>query len=449
MQSMRWIACSLALATTPAVAEAQRVTGTIIDAPSRLGVAGAVLSQLDAGGRTLSRVLSGAGGRFAIVLDANARSVRVVRLGYVPRSLSLRDLEPGEIVLQRIPQSMAPVRVAARGCPVRPDDARALGLLDQTRDGLLAAVVSREGEPVSVVRLRFERQVERDGSHDAQRVWIDSASGTRTTFSTARSAADLVERGFLEELEEGGLVLHAPDADVFLDDAFVNAYCFHVVRPSPERPHQAGLGFAPARRERGRVDVEGTVWVDTAGRELREIQFRYAGLPREVDALRPGGHVTFLALSNGLVLVDRWQLRLVGISYDTLPTPGLRAGALPVVRDRMHISESGGEVAAVRWPGNAYDAPLGALSLIVQTPDSQPAIGAVLRLDGTDYRATTDSSGRARMDRLLPGPYSLVVLDPRLASIDLPLETGVRFEARRDSLHFAAFTLPTLAGFVT
>jgi hypothetical protein len=245
-------------------------------------------------------------------------------------------------------------------------------------------------------------------------------------------------------VDHGGLILHAPDADVFLDDGFVDAYCFHIVRPSRDRPGQAGLGFAPARRERGRVDVEGTVWVDTAGRELREVEFRYVGLPRDVDALHPGGHVTFLALSNGLVLVNRWQLRLVGVAVDTVPTPRLREGAPLAIRNRMLVNESGGEVASVRWPGHAYDAPLGSLSFRVQTPDSQPAVGAMLRLDGTDYRATTDSSGRARMDRLLPGPYSLVLIDPRLAAIDLPLETGVRFEARRDSMHEAAFTLPSV-----
>ena len=68
--------------------------------------------------------------------------------------------------------------------------------------------------------------------------------------------------------------------------------------------------------------------------------------------------------------------------------------------------------------------------------------GVQLRLDGTDYRATTDSAGGARMERLLPGPYSLVVVDPRLAPIDLVLPTGVRFDAHRDSLHVATFTLP-------
>lgn len=438
----RLIVCVLALASAAASAAAQRVDGRVVDAPSGLGVASAVVTQLDARGQALARALSGAGGRFTLDLDANARSIRVVRLGYVARSLALREWASGDIVLQRIPQSMEPVRVAARGCPVRADTRQALALLDQARDGLLAAVVSRDGEPVAAVRLRFEREVEGDGQPDAQRVWIDSTSGTHTTFATAPSGAELAERGFLEDIEGRGLVMHAPDADVFLDDAFVNAYCFHVARPSVDRPRQVGLGFSPSERgrRRGRVDVEGTVWVDTAMRELREAEFRYVGLPREIAALRPGGHVTFLALSNGLVLVDRWQLRLVGSSLDTVP--GFVDRGQPVVRIRMHVSETGGEVAAVQWSGNAYEARLGALSIAVQTSDSQPAAGVLLHLDGTDYRATTDSAGRARMGRLLPGPYRLVVLDPRLAPIDLPLETGVRFDAWRDSVHVATFTRP-------
>lgn len=434
--------CALTLAITSTAASAQRVTGRIVDAPSRLGIAGAVLTQLDARGQALSRTLSGEEGRFTLVLDAEAMSVRVVRIGYHPRNLAVRDLGQEAIVMQRLPASLPPVRVAARGCPAGAASRPALALLDQARDGLLAAQVSREGKAISAVRLRFERDAEDDERASTQRVWLDSTADARTTFTSALPAAQLVERGFLEEREGGAVVMHAPDADVFLDDAFVNAYCFHIAAPSSARPTQVGLGFSPARdtQRRGRVDVEGTVWVDTARRELREVEFRYVGLPRTIATRHPGGQLTFLALANGLVLVDRWQLRLVGISLDTIA--GFVARGVPVVRTRIHVRETGGEVASVAWPGNSFRAPLGALRVTVQTAQRTPAGGVALRLEGTDYRATTDGSGNASMDRLLPGPYKLVVLDPRLAPIDLALETGVRFDARRDSLHAAAFTLP-------
>jgi hypothetical protein len=236
--------------------------------------------------------------------------------------------------------------------------------------------------------------------------------------------------------------MHAPDADVFLDDAFVNAYCVRLASPSAARPTQVGLGFFPAEglRKRGQVNIEGTVWVDTARRELREVEFEYVGLPRQIAMRRPGGTISFLALTNGLVLVDRWRLRLVGISLDTLP--GSLGRGRPVLRDRVHISETGGEVASVRWPEGTYQAPLGALRVVAQSEERQPMADVKLRLDGTDYRATTDTAGGARMERLLPGPYSLVVVDPRLAPIDLVLPTGVRFDAHRDSLHVATFIVP-------
>ena len=446
-RTVRALASAFALLTLPALASAQRLTGRIIDAPTQLGVAGAVLTQLAADGKTVARTLSAEGGRFTLVLDANARTVRVVRIGYVPRTLSRAELERGDveradIVMQRIPVALDPVRVMGNGCPVRSDARRALALLDQARDGLLAAVVSREGKSVSAVRLRFERTLEDGERPDSQRVWVDSTSAASTTFTTAPSAALLAERGFLEQTPDSSNVMHAPDADVFLDDAFVNAYCVRLASPSAARPTQVGLGFFPAEgiRKRGQVNIEGTVWVDTARRELREVEFEYVGLPRQIAMRRPGGTIGFLTLANGLVLVDRWRLRLAGVSFDTLP--GSLGRGRPVLRERVHVSETGGEVASVQWPEGTYRAPLGALSVVAQSEERAPMAGVQLRLDGTDYRATTDSAGGARMERLLPGPYSLVVVDPRLAPIDLVLPTGVRFDAHRDSLHVATFTLP-------
>ncbi len=443
----RWLTAALALLCFARGASAQRVSGTIIDGQSRLGLPGVVLSQLDADGRTLARTLSGAGGRYSLAMDANARTVRVVRLGYVARDLTLGELASGEIVMQRIPQSMLPLRVEAKECSALSGNSAAVALLDQARAGLLSAVVSRTGDPVSAVRLRYERRLNDDGDHDGQKVRIDSAANTHRTFVTAPTGSELAERGFLEE-KEVGLVLHGPDADVFLDDGFVNAYCFRVARANRARPREVGLEFAPARRARDRIDIEGTVWVDTAARELRQIQFRYLGLPRDIERREPGGEVGFLTLANGLVLVDRWRLRLVGITHDTLPPLPGRRDAAPVVRNRLHVMETGGEVASVGWGEHAYEAPLGTLDLLVQTADSQPAVGAQLWLEDTDYATTIDSSGRARIPRLLPGRYSLLAYDSTTVPIDLPIPTGVRFEAHRDSVHAVALVMPTAESYM-
>src|SRR5690606_13421338 len=110
------------------------------------------------------------------------------------------------------------------------------------------------------------------------------------------------------------------------------------------------------------VDIEGTVWVDTVARALRDIEFRYVGLHRELQAFDPGGHIGLAAMTNGMVLIDRWSLRLVGVTQDTVRSPAAIRNPRPVVRNLFHLSESGGELAAARWPGgHAYDAALGAL----------------------------------------------------------------------------------------
>jgi hypothetical protein len=52
---------------------------------------------------------------------------------------------------------------------------------------------------------------------------------------------------------------------------------------------------------------------------------------------------------------------------------------------------------------------------------------------GTPYQATVDSAGIFEIAKLLPGPYTLGVIDPRLAAAGIVLKTGLGFTAVRDS----------------
>jgi hypothetical protein len=431
------------------VVAAQRLQGAISDSLTQRAVSGVVLLQLDASGRTLARDLSDERGRYGITLRGGATALRVQRIGFVPRTIAVALLERApDIRMMLLPRFLEPARVVATACSARADDGIAVALLEQARTGLLTAVVSREKSPAALIRLTFERRLADDGSFQTQAVRLDSARDMTESFTSALKGKDFVSRGFMDKAADGA-ILHAPDGDVLLDDGFVGAYCFRLAKATRARPTQIGLAFAPAKRQRDRVDIEGTLWVDTVARELRDIEFTYLGLHPSLDQFGPGGRIGFRAMSNGMVLIDQWSLRLVGATPDTVRRPGVPSQAPPVINTVFHVSETGGELAAARWPeGHAWQASLGRLRLRATDAAGRPPVGALLRLDGTGYHARVDSAGRAEMGPLLPGPYALVAEDARLAAIGLMLETPVRFSAVRDSVHDATLTVPTAEDFL-
>jgi hypothetical protein len=86
------------------------------------------------------------------------------------------------------------------------------------------------------------------------------------------------------------------------------------------------------------------------------------------------------------------------------------------------------------------------MRLSTRTDDGKTA-PVTVRLDSTDYVAHTDSAGVATIGRLLPGPYEITIIDPKLAALGVGLPTGLRFVAQRDSNFEAGLTVPTLESF--
>jgi hypothetical protein len=188
------------------------------------------------------------------------------------------------------------------------------------------------------------------------------------------------------------------------------------------------------------VDVDGALWIDTVARALVDIEFRYVGLPTDVDRLDPGGRVTFREMPNGVVLINRWVLRVVGGTSDTSRTAMAATTPNRIARDdpsvtasqRLVVTEAGGELARVAWPGGvAWKSDLARVSLTVVDADGKPMRSTTVWLDDTNYRATTDSAGHAEIEDLSPGPYSVRIVDPRLEPIDLTLPTSSTFTAVR------------------
>jgi hypothetical protein len=442
---------ALALASAPLAAQPRPpVAGTVRDSTSRQPLPGAVVLLLDSAGGTVARGTTDQRGQYRVPTPVAAQRMRVLRLGFRPQERALAT--ETEFALVAIPSLLEQVRVTeAASCPRRPDRAAAFALLEQVRAGLLATVVARSQNRARMTRLLYERRF--DGPTDrivSQTVRTSVATGADRPFGAARSAAAFVRQGFLEDSSN---TFFAPDAETLIEDAFSAGYCFHLARPDPARPHQLGLGFAAARaRDDGRVDIDGTLWVDTLARALRDLEFRYVGLDKQVSALAPGGRLSFREVANGITLVDRWALRLVsgrrvvGLTGATLPSAETLLGGRT---SRFYATEIGGELAEAAWPdGYTWTAPLGTLKLHAVTPTGMPAEGRTVRLDGTDYQGTTDSFGVLELKRLLPGPYSASVVEPRLAVLGVSMATPLRFVAARDSTVEARVEVGTAEDFV-
>jgi hypothetical protein len=402
---------------------------------------------LDARAQVVNRTISGARGQYRVLRPESAVELRVLRLGFRPRTVPLpRALTVStevNVTLATVARALDAVDVvAARGCPVRRDRAEAFGLLDQARAGLLATVVARERQSAAMRVVRYERWLDLDGvSVERQTVRLDSTAGATISFNAVQSAVDFVDRGFRVGTN-GQYTYFGPDADVLLDARFQGGYCFSLADADTSRPTQRGLRFTPASRQRGRVDIEGTLWIDTAQRVLKDLEFLYVGVERLAESFAAGGHVGFQAMPNGVSFIDRWTLRLVGAA-DTIVTD---AGA---TSQDYAIREVGGEVASAHWSDSTtFVSSLSTVHVTATTSEGGPAAFARLKFADTDYHTVTDSLGRASVPFVLPGRYRVLVADPRLDAISLDLPVERRIPVQRAAATIARVVIPTVEQFV-
>ena len=431
-------------------ARAQTLRGTVRDSSSGVPIPGAVVTLLDSAAGVAARTTTDGGGQFRAVLIGNGvRAVRVVRLGFRPRTVTLPaardDVIRMDVPMTSIPMSMQSVNVTAGpGCPSRPDRALAAAVLEQARAGLLATVVARSDKPAHMTRLRATRFVDMVSNQVVhQRVRVDSSGTPFGSFGAARSATDFVRLGFRSD--SAGLErYYGPDAEVLLDDRFTSAYCFHLAAAEPTRRNQIGLGFRPPNRRNGRIDVDGTIWIDTVARALVDIEYRYLGTDPRGDPFRPGGRIAFRAMPNGVVVIDHWSIRLVSGQGAEM------SSVAPELATRSFYGIEGvGELARATWAdGYTWLGPLGTIRLRVVRPDGRPLPGAVVRLADTDYQATADLNGDLGITDLIPGRYVVTRIDPELAAIGIPVDTLLEFAAGRGRTLITRIKVPEIRDYV-
>lgn len=417
---------------------AQEITGQVTSRSAP--VSGAVVAMLDSAGVTLLRALTSMDGRYRLSMRPAARQLRVTRIGFRPQMILLTP-DAGsrtiDVELERLPVLLTAVRVVDQpGCPRRRDRAEAFALWEQVSAALLSTVVARESESTSIQRLLFYRIAGENRPGVLSQVVSIDTGGTRP-FGAARTAQEFVAFGFHDDATG---TWFAPDADVLLDDWFVRGYCIKLADADRGRRGQLGLSFAPAARKRGRVDIEGTLWVDTSANALTDLEFRYVGLSAARMALRLGGQVHFTAMPGGFPAITRWSMRIDAPSA----RPVSRFDRGP--RNALEAHELGGELARARWADMSWTATLGRVSGRLLA-DTVPVPETWVQLVGTPYRARTDSAGRYSIDGLLPGRYTFSVQHRDLNALGFELTLAQSFVSDRDNQHVDV-ALPTEHAFV-
>ena len=318
--------------------------------------------------------------------------------------------------MRSLPTMLEPVRVTAgANCPRRSDDARTYALLEQVRAGLLSIVVARDANPGNA---RAPGVRANDGRHrrsDCEPARADRLDARARRRSAPRMrATDFVQRGFMTDSARQAVVLRPRTRTCCSTMDSPLGYCFRVVNrrprsPQPDRPRVLGRGSP-----NGRVDIDGALWVDTVARALRDIEFRYVGLGRQIELLAPRWthRVSRDAEWNGpdrslVAAADRDETR-----YD--PASARREQ----MRTSYRAAENGGELARATMAGRIE---LGA-HRSERSNHGASRLAARLRREPwcafpTRPTGVANRDGVIEISDLVPGPYTLSIVDPWLAPI--------------------------------
>jgi hypothetical protein len=300
---------------------------------------------------------------------------------------------------------------------VRPEAGIAAAALWAEARKALESVVWTEQQGILRHKIaRYDRQLDpRTLDVLAQEVTHNEGVDKGSPFVT-QSPADLVQLGYVRELDSGEWTFDAPDAHVLLSDEFADVHCFAVREPRDNLPNLIGLAFEPVT-DRNVTDIDGVIWVHGETSELRFLEYRYRGLPAELSGVESrviGGQVDFLRLENGPWVVKQWRI--------LMPEVGLRER-----RDRriesilLGVREQGGWVEEVQALNGdlVWHLPAGVLTGRVVWR-GEPVVGVDLVLAGTGRSTQSIGGGWFQIDSLASGRYVLIAdVDAIESSLDV------------------------------
>ena len=452
----------VALLVAPGTAaRAQVVRGLVIDETSSRPIPGAVVVMLDSTGKRIARVLADDDGRYAVRTTLPGRyGVRAERIGFraaAPTQVTLRAGETIELRLLTSPAPAALSGVAVRGrteCVARAMDGKDVSTVwEEARKALDATDLAQRDEMFAAHVSRFERTLEPQSRRVTNYQTKQSTGVTRNPF-ISESAAQLSANGFVRH-REGETIYFAPDAAVLLSDEFLNDHCFRLRSGADRRAGLIGLAFEPVRG-RDKPDIAGTLWIDRASAELRDLEYAYRRLPNLPTTVKSedfGGQIAFRRMPNGAWIVERWVIRMPVLA-DRAPQstdaviPGLGRPATEGVR-LAAVREEGGEVVETVVRGTRRELAADRATVRGTVFDSTrmvPLPGARVFLDGTQFATQSSADGAFALENVPPGTYGLGVMHLRFDSLGVraPSETATLKAGESATLTLASPSAATL-----
>ena len=447
----RALVVGTALWLTARAGGAQTVSGTVVLPDSVTPVAGVIVVVNDVRGTPVARGLTTERGAFSIRVPAGGPySLRLLRIGYRPTqgptvTVSASTTESVRVVFAADAIRLSAINVREREtCRVSADTGFAVAALwEEARKAMLTTQLGGAGPPLVAEWVEYDRDLD-STARIVRRQRVRTSRNPTTHAFRSLSADLLAARGYVVE-DSTGTTYYAPDADVLLSESFAATHCFRLEAPRNVTVPVIGVSFQPTRDRRSQREIEGTLWIDRATAELRTMEFRYTNLPDATEPARPGGTVEFLRLDDGRWLVSRWSLRMPQLQApERSPAVGARQVILGRRGPTLHgVQVTGGEVTRVdRRDSVVYRA--AGMRIVVQVVAQDTllsASSASLVLDGTDYTATADRSGRVDLAPVLPGRYRARVQTSLMDSLGLPPVVR-EVEARADT-HVDSLTLPS------
>jgi hypothetical protein len=426
---------------------AQVVRGTVSLPDSTTPLPGVIVVATDERGATAARALTGSHGDFTLRLPAAGQyRLRVLRIGFRPTvgpTLIVGDAasEGVHIVFAADPVSLAAINTRDRStCRVGADTGLIVTRVwEEARKAMLTTQLSSDGAPLVAEWIEYDRTL--DSTARLVREQHVRTARNPTTHAFRSKPAEVLDSTGYVVADASGITYHAPDAAVLLSEPFAAGHCFQLESSADGDPGLIGIGFRPSRDRADIREIEGTLWLDKTTAELRRLDFRYTNLPEVTRSAGAGGVVEFLRLADGNWIVSRWSARMprLGVPSRTSDN-GLRrtimTSTTAIVRS---IQVTGGEVVRVtRHDSLQYEQRGPRIALQVVAPDTMmKSAGAVVALDGTDYRGSADSLGRIVMSPVLAGRYRARVRTPFMDSLGMsPVQRDIdaRSDARVDSL---------------
>ncbi|HET6232860.1 MAG TPA: carboxypeptidase-like regulatory domain-containing protein [Longimicrobiaceae bacterium] len=281
----------LAFARTAAAQQNGTVTGRAVAAEDGSPIALSLVKLAPAAGGETRTALTDTAGAFRFGdVPAGRYVLRVERIGFSTAPSAVFPVAEGQTVDQTLRSVSRAVVLAAltavSGGPAcytgerLAQQPRLAALWAETRK---AAETRREFEAryayQSLLHFRAEGRIRALGPMLSERDTVLVLTPDSVRAHEARRRAMRETAGFVSQ-ESGGINISVPDELELLEDDFLVGHClFADPRPSGG---QWALRFRPVRARRDRVDVSGTILIDTATFAVREVRFDYARGTRRV-----------------------------------------------------------------------------------------------------------------------------------------------------------------------